>query len=84
MNNITEGIVTVFIAIVGVAIISVLVSKKAQTPAVIQSVASGFGNSLGVAISPVTGNQYQIDLSYPGNGSGMPQMGNIGTLPQLY
>jgi len=27
---------------------------------------SAFGNSLAVAESPVTGNTYQIDLSYPG------------------
>jgi hypothetical protein len=49
-----------------VAIVSVLVSRKAQTPQVIQAAGSALGNDLGVAVSPVTGNQYHIDLSYPG------------------
>lgn len=66
MNALMEGVVTIALAIVGVAIISVLVSKKANTAGVIQAAASGFGNSLGVATAPVTGNSYNIDLSYPG------------------
>jgi hypothetical protein len=45
----------------------VIVSKKAQTPAVIQAAGSAFGNALGVAESPVTGATYKIDLSYPGH-----------------
>jgi hypothetical protein len=47
--------------------VSVIVSKKAQTPAVIQAAGSAFGNALGVAESPVTGATYKIDLSYPGH-----------------
>jgi cell shape-determining protein MreC len=58
--------VTIATAIVAVAIISVLVSRRAQTPQVIQAAGSAFSNALGVAESPVTGAQYQIDLSYPG------------------
>jgi len=70
MNNITEALVTVFPAIIGVAILSVLVSPKAKTAAVIQATASGFGNSLGVAMSPVTGANIQYDLSYPQDSNG--------------
>lgn len=70
MNSMTEALVTVATAIVGVAIISVLVSKKSNTANVIQAAASGFSNALGVSISPVTGNDYDIDLSYPSNGFG--------------
>ena len=70
MNNITEALVTIATAIVGVAIISVLVSKKSNTAAVIQAAASGFSNALGVSVSPVTGNSYDINLSYPGQGFG--------------
>lgn len=66
MNTLMEAMVTIGTAIVGVAIVALLVSKKSQTPQVIQSAASGFGNVLGVAESPVTGAQYNIDLSYPG------------------
>lgn len=66
MNTITEMFVTIATAIVGLGIVSVLVSKKSQTPAVIQASGSAFSNALGVAESPVTGSTYQIDLSYPG------------------
>lgn len=66
MNTLTEMIITVAVAIVGLAMVSVLVSKKSQTPAVIQSAGSAFSNALGVAESPVTGATYTMDLSYPG------------------
>lgn len=58
-----------------VAIIALLVSRKADTPQVIQSIASGYGNMLGVAESPVTGETYNIDLSYPGESYGFGGMG---------
>lgn len=51
--------------IVAVAITSVLVSKKAQTPAVIQAAGSALGNNLAVAEAPVTGAATPINLSYP-------------------
>jgi PRD1 phage membrane DNA delivery len=66
MNTFTEMLTTIATAIIGLAVVSVLVSKKAQTPAVIQAAGSAFGNTLGVAESPVTGASYNIDLSYPG------------------
>lgn len=66
MNPFFEAIMTIALAIVSLATVAVLVSKKAQTPAVIQAAGSAFGNSLAVAESPVTGATYHIDLSYPG------------------
>ena len=66
MSPFFETLTTIALAIVGLGVVSVLVSKKAQTPQVIQSAGSAFGNALGVAESPVTGSTYQIDLSYPG------------------
>lgn len=51
--------------IVAVALVAVIVSKNADTPQVIQSAASGFGNSLAVAEAPVTGANTPINLSYP-------------------
>lgn len=65
MSQLTEMIVTIASAIVGLAIIAVLVSKNANTSGVIQAAGSAFGNSLGVAESPVTGATYQISLAYP-------------------
>lgn len=69
MNHIVEALTTIALAIVGLAIISVLVSRKAQTPQVIQASASGFANSLGVAESPVTGATTSFSLGYPSENS---------------
>jgi hypothetical protein len=66
MNTFAEMLVTIAGLIVAVAITSVVVSKKSQSPQVIQAAGSAFSNALGVAESPVTGAQYQINLSYPG------------------
>jgi len=66
MNTLTEAVATVLLAIVGVGLAAVLVSKRAQTPAVIQAGGSAFSNALAVAESPVTGATYHINLSYPG------------------
>lgn len=68
---------TIVALIIGVAIVALLVSPKAQTANVIQASASGLGNDLGVAESPVTGSTYQINLSYPNETpwSSSPYMG---------
>jgi PRD1 phage membrane DNA delivery len=66
MNSLTEAAVTIFMAIIGVAILSVLVSNKSNTTGVIQSVSSLFVNSLATATSPVTGSQVSIQSSFPG------------------
>lgn len=70
MNALTEAIVTIATAIIGVAILAVLVSRNSNTAAVIQAAASGFGNSLDVAISPVTGKAVAPNLAYPSSGFG--------------
>ena len=66
MSTFTEMITTIALAIVALAVVSVVVSKKAQTPQVIQASGSAFSNALAVAESPVTGATYNVDLSYPG------------------
>lgn len=65
LDKMTEAVVTIATAIVGLAMLSVLVSRKAQTPQVIQAAGSAFSNALGVAESPVTGINYRLDLTYP-------------------
>lgn len=79
MDRITEAVVTIIGLIVAVAIVSVLVSPKAQTSNVIQAAASGLGNNLAVAEAPVTGANTPINLSYPSSGlwgsGGMPAFG---------
>jgi PRD1 phage membrane DNA delivery len=66
MSPFFETVATIALAIVSLAMVAVVVSKKAQTPQVIQSAGSAFSNALGVAESPVTGATYNLDLSYPG------------------
>lgn len=66
MSPVMESLTTIAVAITGVAIVAVLVSRNANTAAVIQSGASGFSNALDVAVSPVTGNSARPNLSYPG------------------
>jgi hypothetical protein len=64
----TEGfltsVVTVFMALIGIAILAVILSPKAQTAQVIQAGTSGFSSVLGAALSPVTGG----GLGIPGFG----------------
>lgn len=47
--------ISILTAIIGLAIVSVILSKSAKTVEVIKAAASGFGGILGVAVSPVTG-----------------------------
>ena len=56
MGKAGEQFAVVALAIIGVAIVAVLVSKNAQTSSVIGSIGKAFSQSLGAAIAPVTGN----------------------------
>jgi hypothetical protein len=80
MDKLLEAGVTIAGLIVAVAIVSVLVSPKATTSSVVQSIASGFGNNLAVAIAPVTGEHTPITLAYPGSGyfGGNSSFGGMG------
>jgi hypothetical protein len=74
MSPFFEGLVTVLLAITGVAMASVVLSKKSQTPQVIQAGGSAFSNALAVAESPVTGQNVNINTSYPSSGFGLGSM----------
>lgn len=54
-EQLISSMVTVALAIIGVAIIAVLVSNKANTTGVINSAGTAFSGALGTALSPVTG-----------------------------
>lgn len=73
LSPLMESLTTIALAIVGLGIVAVLVSRNANTSAVIQAGASGFSNALDVAESPVTGATTRPNLAYPqsGNGFGM-------------
>jgi hypothetical protein len=55
LNEIFRDITTVALAIVGVAILALLVSRRSQTPAVINASSSAFNTGLATAEGPVTG-----------------------------
>lgn len=74
MNNFWEGIVAIATAIVGVALLAVLVSRNAQTPQVISASGSAFAKALGAAVSPVTG----------GSMGGYGSLGNTDVGPGFY
>lgn len=65
MGQLTDAALTILMAIIGVAILAVLVSRKSQTIGVIQAASSGFSNALGMAMSPVTGTAANINTAYP-------------------
>ena len=64
MNHAMAELVTIITAIIGVAMVAVLVSNKANTSKVIDSSAGGLGYLLGVAVSPVTGSSPQAPFSF--------------------
>lgn len=66
MTPFWEGIVTIAVGFLVVGGFALAVSKNATTSQVIQATASGFGNVLGVAESPVTGANISYNLTYPG------------------
>jgi hypothetical protein len=55
MSELTNALVAVGTAIVGLAIIAVLVSRNANTVGVIQAGTGGFATDLSAAEAPVTG-----------------------------
>ena len=55
MDETIRAVVTIATAIVGLAVLSVLVSSRANTAGVIQSAGSAFGGSLLAAEAPVLG-----------------------------
>ena len=79
MSGATEAVVTILTAIIGVAILAVLVSQKSNTTGVIQAFGSAFTNALGIAEAPVTGASYNVNTSYPSSnnsyGLNIPSLG---------
>lgn len=69
-EQLVTSVVTVLTAIIGVAIIAVLVSKNANTAGVLQAGGSAFSGALGTALSPVTGGGGGFS-----GGAGLPSLG---------
>lgn len=58
MDNALGQIATVATAIIGVAILAVLVSRNSQTPAVIKAAGDAFSGGLRAATGPVMGGGF--------------------------
>lgn len=83
LNTATEGLVTIVSLFVAVAVVALLVSKKAQTPQVLQSLFSGIGNNIAVAQAPVTGANVPITLAYPAAPMSVSGFSGGGGYPQF-
>ena len=68
MNQLLNGVVVIVTAIIGVAILSVLVSKNSNTAGVLSAGSQAFSGALGTALSPVSGSGFS-SLSMPNYGS---------------
>jgi hypothetical protein len=55
MNQLVNGVVVILTAIIGVASLSVIVSRQSNTAGVLSAGASAFSGALGTALSPVSG-----------------------------
>jgi len=55
-DQLVTSVVTVLTAIIGVAILAVLVSKNSQTSTVINAASKGFASDLTAALSPISGS----------------------------
>jgi len=59
MGEYMTPLVTVLMGIIGVAIVATLVSNKSNTAGVVSAGGNAFSGALGVALSPITGSNYQ-------------------------
>jgi hypothetical protein len=62
MSNATGALVTIALAIVSVATLSVILSNRANTTGVIKAGGNAFAQSIAAAVSPITGQSVQIGL----------------------
>ncbi len=62
MDRAIDAFISVLAAVIGLAIVAVIVSKNAQTPTVISSAGSALSSVIGAAVSPVTGGTSSFGL----------------------
>jgi PRD1 phage membrane DNA delivery len=55
-DNLTTGLVTIAMGIIGVATVAVIFSQKANTAPVVNAAGNAFSTSILAAVSPVTGS----------------------------
>jgi len=50
-----HALISILVAVMGVAMLAVILSKQANTPSVLTSFGTSFSQILGTALSPITG-----------------------------
>lgn len=60
MGQLGNSIAAIATAIVGLAVLAVIVSRNANTAGVISSAGSAFSGAIGAAVSPITGGSLGI------------------------
>lgn len=87
MNDAISAMLAIVGGVIGLAIVSVLVSKNAQTPQVLGAGGSALANVITAAVSPVTGTGAATGGSPTGGGGlfgGSFLTGGIGSLGSLF
>lgn len=72
MDQVSPTIIAIVTAIVGLAMVAVIVSQKAQTPNVIKASGSALSSVIAAAVSPVVGNNNASNF-----GAGSPSIGGL-------
>lgn len=72
MRSTTEAIVSILVAIVGVATLAVLVSKNANTANVLTAGGKAFSGALSAATAPVTGGGTMPSFPFSTMGASNP------------
>lgn len=79
MGRMWEGLVTIGGAVIGLAIVAVLVSQRANTANVISAGGNAFSRVIASAVSPVTGSA--SSTGYTGVNWPVSQLGGLGGQP---
>jgi hypothetical protein len=70
-----EPIVTIAAGIIGIALVAVLVSQRANTAGVFASLGGAFSNAVSAAVSPVTGNSAAPNVNAGASNFGLTSFG---------
>ena len=65
MGGISNVVLAVVGGVLGLAVVAVVLSSKAQTPTVLTSAGNALGYVIGLAVSPVSGNTQFGSSSQP-------------------
>jgi hypothetical protein len=62
MDRLTESVVTIAVAIIGLATLAVIVGRNSRTTDVIKAAGGAFNTALGTAMGPVMGGGAGLNL----------------------